>query len=144
MPDRQFIVESHPDPIQLQLLEEQINQYNVRATGFEDYRPLAIFVQDDQQSLVAGISGYTWGGCCEIDFLWVHPDYRRQGYGRELLQTAETEAANRGCHLVFLNSHNFEAPDFYQRLGYTINGIDENCPKGHSRYHLQKRLDGQL
>ena len=137
----QFTVETDPSPVELEFLEEQINQHNIRATGFEDYQPLAIFVHDSENRVIAGISGYTWGGCCEIVFLWVHPDYRQMGYGRKLLQTAETEAIKRTCHLVVLNSYSFQAPNFYQKLGYTINGIDEACPLGHRRYHLQKRLD---
>ena len=139
-----FVVESDPASYVLRYLEEQINQHNINVTGFADYRPLAMFVQDTANRLIAGISGYTWAGCCEIAFLWVHPDYRQMGYGRKLLQTAETEAIQRACQLVVLSSYSFQAPDFYQKLGYTVTGVDEGCPPGHRRYHLHKRLDGNL
>lgn len=132
---------TNPQAHDLQFLEDQINQHNIRATGYDDYRPLVAFIRDDHNTIIAGISGYTWADFCEIAFLWVHTDYRNKGYGRQLLQTAETETAQRGCHLIVLNSYSFQAPDFYQKFGYTINGIDENCPPGHRRYHLQKQLN---
>jgi GNAT superfamily N-acetyltransferase len=124
----------------LQFLQEQIEEHNIHKTGLDDFLPLAIFVPDDQGDLIAGLSGYTWGYCCEIDHLWVHPQYRHQGYGRRLLQTAEQEARQRDCELVVLFTYSFQAPDFYLNLGYTISGVDEDCPRGHRRYHLHKRL----
>ena len=143
MSDQPFAIESDPTPHELQYLEDQINQHNINETGFADYQPLAVFVRDAENRPIAGISGYTWGGCCEILFLWVHPDYQKMGYGRKLLQTAETEAIKRACQLVVLSSYSFQAPDFYQKLGYTINGVYEGCPPGHRLYHLQKRLNGK-
>ena len=143
MLNQPFVVERDPAPHELQYLEDQINQHNINVTGFADYQPLAVFVRDAENRLIAGISGYTWGSFCEILFLWVHQDYRQMGYGRKLLQTVETEAIQRACQLIVLSSYSFQAPDFYQKLGYTINGIDEGCPPGHRRYHLQKRLNGQ-
>lgn len=144
MLEQQFAVKSDPTPHELQYLEDQINQHNISATGFEDYQPLAVLVHDSENRLIAGLSGYTWGGCCEILFLWVHADYRQMGYGRQLLQTAEAEAIQRACQLIVLSSYSFQAPAFYQKLGYTINGIDEACPPGHRRYHLQKQLNGKV
>lgn len=141
MQEQPLIVETNPSSTMLQFLEDQINQHNISETGFDDYQPLAIFVYDSQNQPIAGISGYTWGGCCEIAFLWVHPHYRRQGYGRRLLQAAESEAVRRGCQLVVLNSYSFQAPGFYQQSGYQVSGIDEDCPPGYRRYHLQKWLD---
>ena len=141
MQELELKVETKPSPAMLQFLQEQIYQHNIRETGFDDFLPLAIFVPDSQNNLIAGLSGYTWGGCCEVNFLWVHPHYRHQSYGRRLLQAAEQEAVQRECHLVILDSYSFQAPNFYQKLGYIISGIDEDCPRGHRRYYLHKRLD---
>ncbi|MCB0097907.1 MAG: GNAT family N-acetyltransferase [Caldilineaceae bacterium] len=140
LPEQPLIIETEIPPSDLRFLEDQINQYNIQTTGFTDYRPLAAFVHNAQNDLIAGISGFTWGGCCEIQFLWVHVDYRHMGFGRQLLAAAEAEAFNRQCGIVVLNTHSFQAPAFYQKLGYTITGIDEDYPAGHRQYHLQKRL----
>lgn len=136
-----YHIETNPSENDLQFLEDQINQYNVYTTSYEDYQPLAVFVRNDQDRMIAGLSGYTWGGCCEIKFLWVHPDYRQCGYGRQLLQTTETEARQRRCHLIVVDTYSFQAPQFYPKFGYTVMGIYEDCPAGHRKYYFQKRLE---
>ena len=45
-------------------------------------------------------------------------ELRGQGIGSKLLQQAETEAKNRNCRFAFVNTYQFQAPDFYKRHGY--------------------------
>ena len=75
-------------------------------------------MRDDAAGIVAGLSGFTWGGCCRVNYLWVAEPNRRGGLGRALLAAAETEALRRGCILIQLDTHDFQAPRFYEQLGY--------------------------
>jgi len=43
---------------------------------------------------------------------------RGQGHGRQSVEAAEGESRVRCCELVWLESSTFQAPIFYQRLGY--------------------------
>ena len=72
--------------------------------------------------------------------VWVSEDLRGQGLGRELLQAAEAEARRRGCHHVWLDSFSFQAPAFYQHLGYEIFGTLEDYPASHQRVFLTRSL----
>src|SRR5688572_1471546 len=58
------------------------------------------------------------GGCCELSPFRVYERYRRQGLGAVLRRSGEAEAVARGCAQVVLAIHNFQAPDFYERMGY--------------------------
>jgi ribosomal protein S18 acetylase RimI-like enzyme len=138
-PER-LIVETHPDPKDVEFLEDRINEFNLAATRTDFGGLLAIFVRDTQGAVVAGISGWTWGGCCEIRLLWVHADFRGRGYGRSLLAAAEREAAARGCDQLILDTHSFQAPGFYQKLGYEVVGAIEDYPRGYQKIFLRKRL----
>lgn len=136
-----FTIETDPAPADLQFLEDQINAYNMAQTGYYDFQPLAIFVRNDAQAIVAGLAGFTWGRSCRIQTLWVHPERRSQGLGKALLQAAEAEARTRGCHVIVLETHSFQAPDFYPHLGYTVAGMRPDYPKGYADHFFYKRLD---
>lgn len=140
MPSQPLIVEDQPDAHDLHFLGDQINTYNMTQTGSYDGRALAVFMRDDQGEIIAGISGYTWAGMCEIEFLWVRPDLQGQGIGGELLQAAEQEAQARGCEIIILGSYSFQAPGFYQQRGYDLVGRIENCPPNHTNYYFKKSL----
>lgn len=54
-----FQVTDQPAEADWQFLEERINRFNIDTTGYDDYRPLAIFVCDDTDALIAGITAFT-------------------------------------------------------------------------------------
>ena len=140
MQSSDLVIDEHPNPRDLEFLEDQINAYNVAVTGIAEWYPLAIFVRDAGGQIVAGINGGMWAGYLEIKNLWVREDLRGQGLGRRLLLAAEQAALRRGCTQVLLDTHDFQAPHFYQRLGYTIFGTFEGIGGQHTRYYLRKRL----
>ena len=135
-----LIIDEHPDPRDLEFLEDRINAYNVAVTGITEWYPLAILVRDAGGQVVAGVNGGMWAGYLEIKNLWVHADLRGQGLGQRLLLAAEQVALRRGCTQVLLDTHDFQAPGFYQRLGYTIFGRFEGIGGRHTRYYLRKML----
>ena len=75
-----------------------------------------------------------------IDIVWVDKQYRRQGLGSILLGEVEREAMEKDCHLVHLDTFDFQAKEFYEKNGYSMFGTLEDCPKGHNRYYLKKSL----
>ncbi len=133
-------IETEPAPADVQFLDDQINAFNVTQTGIGDGRLLACFVRDEARQVAAGIYGWTWGGCCEIRYLWVKQELRGQGYGRRLLLAAEEEARARGCIQLILDTHSFQAPRFYQKLGYEVFGVAEDYPAHEQKLYLKKRL----
>jgi ribosomal protein S18 acetylase RimI-like enzyme len=135
-----LVIEDNPNPGDLEFLEDQVNSYNVAVTGIVDWYPLVIFVRDERGQIVAGINGGMWGGYLEIKNLWVHEDLRGQGMGKRLLLAAEQEACSRGCDQVLLDTHDFQAPEFYKKLGYSVFGVFEGIGGRYSRYYLSKKL----
>ena len=121
-------------------IEEQISLYNIKTTGYDDYRPIAIIVRDEAGAIIAGLTAFTWGGTLRIQFVWVHENWRKHGYGKRLIAAAEQEAIARGCKQSVLDTHSFQAPEFYPKLGYTLCGIMENYPVGYHQLVFQKRL----
>ena len=121
-------------------LDKEISAFNAAATGYADVRLLCIALREDNGDLLAGLFGWTWGGCGYIDLLWVRSDQRGSGLGTRLLAAAEKEIARRGCDQVALSTHSFQAPAFYSRFGYEECGRTPGYPRGHDDIHLVKRL----
>jgi len=121
-------------------LDKEISAFNAAATGYADGRLLCIAVRDDSGDLLAGLFGWTWGGCGYIDLLWVRSDQRGSGLGSRLLATAEEEIARRGCDRVVLSTHSFQAPGFYARFGYEECGRARGYPRGYDQIYLAKSL----
>jgi GNAT superfamily N-acetyltransferase len=121
-------------------LDAEINAFNVAATGYADGALLCIAARGDEGNLLAGLFGWTWGGCGYVDLLWVHDDHRRSGLGTRLLAAAEDEARRRGCDQMALSTHSFQAPGFYARFGYQECGRTPAYPRGYDHIHLVKQL----
>ncbi len=113
-------------------MDDRIYEFNAKATGYCDGMLLAGCVRNETGEIIAGFNGHTWGGCCELTNVWVHERYRGQGLGRQLLRSAETEAVARGCVRIVLATHSFQAPGFYERIGYQRKYAIEENPEGHA------------
>ena len=135
-----LVVDEHPAAEDVGFLDDRINEFNFAATQIYDDRELAIFIRDANGQIVAGLYGWTWGGCGYVDKLWVRDDLRGKGYGTQLLVAAEREAVIRGCFQMILGTHSFQAPEFYSKFGYQICGVIDNYPIRYKDYVLKKPL----
>ena len=140
MSEDELRVLDHASPADVAFLDERIYLFNCEATGFHDGLDLAIFLRDDRGEIYAGLSGHTWGGVAEIKLLWIADEHRHKGLGSRLLKAAEAEARARGCERMFLDTHTFQAPDFYRAHGYTEVARLEPYPRGHAQILFEKSL----
>jgi GNAT superfamily N-acetyltransferase len=113
-------------------LADRIYEFNAKVTGYFDGRLLAGCIRSDAGQVIAGFNGHTWGGCCELSNVWVHEQYRGHGLGTLLLREAEAEAVARGCARIVLATHSFQAPGFYERMGFERKCAIEGRPNGYT------------
>jgi len=133
-------VEVHANAIAGQFLADHIDAYNIATTGIPFGGHIVLLIRDAHAAIVAGLSSYAWGDCLHIEYLWVQGDQRGQGYGTMLLAAAERAARSRGCRQAVLETHSFQAPDFYGHRGYTVFGTLDDCPVGYTKYYVKKAL----
>jgi ribosomal protein S18 acetylase RimI-like enzyme len=135
-----FTISSEPEagPEEVAVVRDGLHRFNFDATGFRDVHTVTLFVRDHRGTITGGLLGYVWGGWLHITELWVSEEYRRDGLGRQLLATAESEAVSFGARGAFLSTFDFQAPEFYRRCGYEVYATHPDCPFGHADYHLRK------
>jgi len=122
-------------------LEAALDDCNMSRTGLHDARLLSVVASDLDGQFLGGLHGYTWGGYCEIKTIFIVAAQRRRGLGRQMIEAAEAEAIQRGCEQVILSTHGFQAPGFYEGLGYQCLAQIPDCPRGSSFLLMGKRLD---
>ena len=113
------------------------NRRHAEAPAFE---PLVVGARDASGRVVGGLVGLTGWNWLHLDLLWVDDAYRGTGVGTGILRAAELEAAARGVRHVDLDTFDFQAKPFYERQGYSVFGILEDYPPGHTRYFMRKDL----
>lgn len=117
-----------------------IRSYNRSKREAAECEPLNLYVEDEQGQLLAGLVAETFGNWLEIEYLFVKEDLRGQGIGSQLLQQAESEAKKRNCRFAFVNTYQFQAPDFYQKYGYKEVFTMKEYPYTGQRHYYQKEL----
>ncbi len=135
-----LVVDKDPKPADVEFLERGLIEFNLRATGFTDGEFLSILLKDEDEHLRGGAYGWVWGSCCYIRYLYLAEDLRGHGHGRQIMQAVEAEALAHRCTMIVLETHSFQAPGFYRKLGFEPVGRVEGYPRGHQYITLMKRL----
>lgn len=123
------------------VLYHGISEEAFKAKGFSPIHPFSIFIKDQKESVVGGVSGALFYGSLYIDSLWVDAALRHQGWGTKLLIEAEKIGRMHGATFVTLNTMDWEALPFYQRLGYSIEFTREGYEKGSKMFMLRKNCE---
>jgi GNAT superfamily N-acetyltransferase len=130
-----------PPPEALQKILEPLRQFNREAAGDAQSRPLAVLLSDPQTGdVIGGLWGRTAWGYLYTDLLFIPETLRRLRLGSKLMRMAEEEALRRGCHGAWVDTYDFQARGFYERLGYTVFGTLDGPPPAYPRYFLKKAL----
>jgi GNAT superfamily N-acetyltransferase len=117
-----------------------LRAYNISHAGDPRILPVALVLTDDAGEKVGGL----WGRC-SYDWLFVEllsvPEGHRGGnYGRALMAQAEAIARDHGCVGMWLDTFEFQARGFYEKLGFELFGTLEDHPVGRRRFFLRKRF----
>lgn len=134
-------VEENPDDADVQDLRRNLRRYNVTKAQTDQGLGLAVFLKDSAGVMKAGIYGWLWGECLEIDYLWVEQAQRGQGLGKKLLQALEAAAVARGGRTAILDTFTWQAPEFYKKMGYEQFGSFGRYGQGYHKHFFHKRLD---
>ena len=121
------------------VIGDGLNTFNDEVVGYTDRKPLQVLVRERADGpIVGGISGRTSLGLLFIDLVYLPKPLRGAGLGARMVAAAEEEAIRRGCRAGVLYTISFQAPGFYQRLGWRVFGEIPCDPPGTSRVFLTK------
>ena len=120
---------------------DRIDAWNIQVTGVTDFHQVAIFLRDESGAIRGGVTGGVWGGWLHVIGLWV--DERAAGPRARTTSSStrrRTRARAAGAHGAFLETHWFQAPALYRKLGYETIAEIEDYPPGGSQLFMRKSL----
>ena len=129
----------NPDQKIIDQLRVALDAYNTSITNKGDRNSIYIYVEDENGNLIGGIYGKIAWNWLYIDLLWVHPNHRNNGFGTQLIKAIEKEAQKSSVYSYHLRTTSFQAPIFYQKLGYQICGEIEDLLPNYTTYFLKKQ-----
>jgi GNAT superfamily N-acetyltransferase len=118
-----------------------LRHFTTKTVGAPNNSDFAILISDPGTGEhIGGLWAQSrWGGF-HIDMLVVPEVLRGRGVGTRLMDVAEAEARRRGCDHIWLDTYNFQARPFYERLGFEVFGEIDGPAPIYPRFFMKKRL----
>ncbi|MGE8153300.1 GNAT family N-acetyltransferase [Pseudomonas vancouverensis] len=130
----------NPTEEQRQAILKPLRAYNASKAEGNVPEHIALMIRDDNDDIIGGLHGRLFYQWLYIDLLVVPEQARGQGMGSKLMQMAEDLARERQCVGLWLDTFEFQAPEFYKKCGYSEIGHIADYPPGQKHYFFQKRL----
>lgn len=121
-------------------IAERLAEFNEPFVGADEPVKVVLGVDSEDGEHVAGLSAVIYYHVMTIDLLWVRETVRGLGLGKRLLEQVERIARHSGCGMIHLDTFDFQAPKFYEKLGFERWGVLGPYPGGHQRFFYRKVL----
>lgn len=116
-------------------------KHAIAQTGIDGFKEEVVLLEiREGQNLVGCVAVQIFWGQLHIKYLFVEEAYRAQGFARALMEHAFEFGKTKRCNFAFVETMNFQAPVFYQKLGFKIDFIRDGYEKETSFYYLSKKL----
>ena len=133
-------VESSADQKDIAVVQAGLRQFNIDFIGDPNEEAVNIFLRDENGAVVGGLLGHIKWKWLYVSKLWISDEYRGKGHGAELMKAAEDHARSRGCVGSYLDTFEYQARPFYEKIGYVLFGTLEGYPPGYRQFFLSKSL----
>ncbi|GAC1685159.1 MAG: GNAT family N-acetyltransferase [Gemmatimonadaceae bacterium] len=138
--DPLIAVEERPADADADVVLKGLRAFNVSVIGDPYETPIGVFVRDEQGRVVGGLLGTAKWRWLYVSKLWLPESRRGRGEGARLMAAAECWARERDCLGIFLDTFEYQALPFYQKLGFDLYGTLEGYPPGYRQFYLRKLL----
>jgi ribosomal protein S18 acetylase RimI-like enzyme len=101
---------------------------------------IQLVLKDEKKKVVGGLLAFSTLKAVNFEYLWIDEYYRKKGYGKQLLETAEKVALSNKCQSMLVMVYSFQNLEFFQKHGFEIFGFSDNYPDSIKEYYLIKWL----
>ncbi|KIE04940.1 putative GCN5-related N-acetyltransferase [Candidatus Jidaibacter acanthamoeba] len=98
-----------------------------------------IYTQNKEGKVIGGISG-NLGRYAKVAWAWVDEEYRSQKLGTKLFNELDKFAKSKGSRYILLETFEFQAKPFYEKIGYECIGTVKRLIEGYDCHFMRKEL----
>jgi len=117
---------------------EGFREYSLEKIGANEFLPREFFEAKINGKTIGYLIVRKFGGQLHIKTLLVNKENRSKGVGTKLIQKAFEFGKENGCTFAFVETMDFQALSFYQKLGFKIDFIRDGYSKNSSLYYLSR------
>ncbi|MDW9178593.1 GNAT family N-acetyltransferase [Legionella pneumophila] len=136
----EIIYTPNPSSEEIQSLYNGIAEYAQLKKNQPPIESFGFFIYDDSKTIMGGCNGAMYYGCLYIDSLWIDESLRHKNIGTRLIESAEALGKERGCLFSTVNTMDWEALGFYQKMGYAVEYERTGYFHHSTLYFLRKSL----
>jgi ribosomal protein S18 acetylase RimI-like enzyme len=97
---------------------------------------------DDMDKLLAAAKGHSCAGALYIKEIIVKQGQRGKGIGRAMMDDIIALAKERNCQTIWVDTLAYQAPAFYEKLGFRESGRVTGYRGPHDRVFYTMQVDG--
>jgi len=135
-----FEVEKNPKAEIIKQIRNELISHNIKSSAISQSANVALKVLSSEGELIGGAIAWQWGGCLEIEYLWITENARGNNLGTELILKLETLLNGHSNKVIITNTFSFQAPEFYLKNGFKVADIVVGYPDNIKKYFLKKNL----
>ncbi|MBA3662347.1 MAG: GNAT family N-acetyltransferase [Gammaproteobacteria bacterium] len=135
---------AEPSAHEVGTIHQGLERHAKQKIGKTSFEPFGFMAHDSSGGLIAGCTGVLMYGYLYIKLLWVDESARGKGLGRKLLQKAESFAKDNNCRYITVDTFNWQAKEFYEKMKYKIEHIYDGYDSDSTFYFFRKKLCDHL
>jgi GNAT superfamily N-acetyltransferase len=136
-------LDEHPRPDDARVVSQGLLDFNRAVIGDANEVQLGVFVRDAAGRVVGGLLGHVRWKWVYVAKLWLPDELRGHGVGTRVMRELEVYARRHGCLGIYLDTFEYQALPFYEKLGYEQFGVLEGYPPGYRQFHLTKTIKNE-
>jgi len=132
---------NQPSSQELEIICKGLDKHAEKTIGSVSFKPFGFLAHARDGTLIAGCTGVLMYGVLYIKLLWVDEIARGKGLGQELIEKAEFFAKENKCRYITVDTFDWQAKSFYEKMGYKIEHIYDGYDNNSKFYFFRKKLN---
>jgi GNAT superfamily N-acetyltransferase len=109
--------------------------------GVDEYQEKEFnFLVYDDNKLIGGAIGFIQYDWYFLDMLYIDEKYRKRKIGTSLINELENFAQKEKLVGIRTDTWDFQAKEFYKKMGFKLFGELKDCPLGTIDYFFEKKI----